>query len=133
MALHLHGWWVGNNTHQKWVWSSNSGNASEPSREHVSVTRLQDFLPERCHHLVIGEILVIIMVDGVTTWLSIGSAGVLVPIKPKFQVFCKWHGPRLIGKSDNWCYLKFSINCLLSNHILRTSFKKNVFSSLVQA
>lgn len=38
----------------------------------MKVTRL---LPERCHHLVIGEILVIIMVDGVTTWLSIGSAG----------------------------------------------------------
>lgn len=48
-----------------------------------------DFSPEGCHHLVIGEILVIIMVDGVTTRLSIGSPSVLVPIKPKFKVLCK--------------------------------------------
>lgn len=65
------------------------------------------FLPERCHHLIIREILVIIMVDGVTAGLSIGSASVLVAIKSKFKVFCKWHRPGFIWKSNNWCYLRF--------------------------
>ena len=114
--------WMGNTTHHKSIQSSNGGSATKPSRDYETTCKVADFSPERCHHLVIGEILVIVMVDGVTTRLSIGSASVLVPIKPKFQVFCKRHGPGLIGKGNNWCYLKFNINRLLSNHILRISF-----------
>ena len=115
--------WMGNTTHHKSIQSSNGGSCYKAFQGLCDcVQGRSDFLPERCHHLVIGEILVIVMVDGVTTRLSIGSASVLVPIKPKFQVFCKRHGPGLIGKGNNWCYLKFNINRLLSNHILRISF-----------
>lgn len=63
--------------------------STEPSRGSVTVPGRSDASPKRCHHLVIGEVLVIIMVDGVATRLSIGSTGVLVPIKPKFKVFGK--------------------------------------------
>lgn len=80
---------MGNNTHHKLIQSSNRENVTKPSREYAIMYKCSDFSPERCHHLVIGEILVIIMVDGVTTWLGIGSTSVLVPIKPKFKVLCK--------------------------------------------
>lgn len=62
--------------------------------------------PERCHHLVIGEILVIVMVNGVTTRLRIGPSSVLVPIESQLKVLCKRHRPRIIGKRNNWCHLK---------------------------
>lgn len=62
--------------------------------------------PERCHHLIIGKVLVIVMVNGMTTRLCIGPSSVLVPIESQLKVFCKRHRPRIIGKGNNRCHLK---------------------------
>lgn len=43
--------------------------------------------------------------DGVSTGLCIGPPGVLVAVEAKLQIFCKRHGPRVIGQRNHWCHL----------------------------
>lgn len=69
--------------------------------------RFQQWIsPERCHHLIIGKILMIVVVDGMTTRLCIGPSCVLVSIESQLKVFCKRHRPRIVGQGNNWCHLK---------------------------
>ena len=64
------------------------------------------FPPEGGHHLVIGEVLMVVMVDGVATGLSISPPGILVTIEPQFQVLSKGHGPRVIRKGHHRSHLQ---------------------------
>lgn len=62
-------------------------------------------LPEGGHHLVVGEVLVVVLMDGVATGLSVGTARVLVSIETQLQVFGKRHGPGVIGQGHYWSHL----------------------------
>lgn len=43
--------------------------------------------------------------NGVSTGLCVGPPGVLVAVEAKLQIFCKRHGPGVIGQRNHWCYL----------------------------
>lgn len=68
--------------------------------------------PERCHHLIVRKILVVVMVNGMTTGLRVGPSRVLVSIESQLKVFCKRHRPRITRKGNNWCHLKLKAKCL---------------------
>ena len=55
-------------------------------------------VPEGGHHLVVGEVLVVVLVDGVSTGLGVGPPGVLVAVEAQLQVLGEGHGPRLVGQ-----------------------------------
>lgn len=52
--------------------------------------------PEGSNHLIVGEVLMVVFVNGVSTGLCISPSSVLVAIETKLQVFGKRHGPRVI-------------------------------------
>lgn len=62
--------------------------------------------PEGRHHLVVGEVLVVIFVDGMSAGLCVGPSGVLVAVEAKLQVFGKRHGPRVVGQRHHWSHLE---------------------------
>lgn len=62
-------------------------------------------LPEGGHHLIVGEVLVVVLMDGVATGLSVGTACVLVSIETQLQIFGKRHGPGVIGQGHYRCHL----------------------------
>lgn len=47
----------------------------------------------------------VVLVDGVSAWLGIGTASVLVAIETQLQILSKGHGPRIIGQRDDWSNL----------------------------
>lgn len=53
-------------------------------------------LPEGRHHLVVGEVLVVVFMDGVSARLRVGPPGVLVAVEAELQVFGKRHGPGVV-------------------------------------
>lgn len=61
--------------------------------------------PEGSHHLVVGEVLVVVFVYRVSTGLCVSPPSVLVAIEAKLQVFGKRHGPRIIGQRHHWSHL----------------------------
>lgn len=62
--------------------------------------------PEGSHHLVVGEVLVVVFVDEVAAGLGVGPSGVLVAVEAKLQVFGKRHGPGVVGQRHHRGHLQ---------------------------
>ena len=63
-------------------------------------------IPEGGHHLVVGEVLVVVFVDGVPAGLRVGPSGVLVAVEAQLQIFGEGHGPRVVGQRHHGSHLQ---------------------------
>lgn len=61
--------------------------------------------PEGRHHLVVGEVLVVVFVDGVAAGLGVGPPCVLVAVETQLQVFGEGHGPGIVGQRNDRSHL----------------------------